>query len=202
MAPRLPPHSLASSRMSLAITSSFFWASPCTLPVPASPSTPASAPLFTEWAMALQARATVSINRRRSGGSAPCWRCSSIRNREREIRLLIIVLVSHRSQKRLAKFTTPPRHAGVLPAHYMYQQRKTPDQGKTEAVLASRAWGRNATLRRSVPWPGTARFLRRYPGSARWSRCPLLPATWQSQGGPTGLGRRYPRTCPACGKPG
>ncbi len=53
MPARWPPHSLACSRISLAMTSSFFCASPCTLSVPASPSTPASAPLETLTLIAL-----------------------------------------------------------------------------------------------------------------------------------------------------
>jgi hypothetical protein len=48
--------------MSLAMTSSFFWASPCTLSLPASPSTPARAPFETLTAIALTARATTSIS--------------------------------------------------------------------------------------------------------------------------------------------
>jgi hypothetical protein len=67
MAARWPPHSLASISTSLAMTSSFFWTSPCTFSLPALPSTSPSAPLLTEMAMRLQARATTSISRRSCG---------------------------------------------------------------------------------------------------------------------------------------
>src|SRR5690606_18643091 len=82
-AARCPPQALASSRISLESTSSFFCASPCTLPVPASPSTPPSAPLPTAIEMLVQARATTAISWRRSALMRPA-RCSSIRWRVRE----------------------------------------------------------------------------------------------------------------------
>src|SRR5438093_13125157 len=62
-AARLPPHSLASSRISLDSTSSFFCTSPCTLRVAAPPRPSPSAPLLTRVLIALQARA---ISTRRS----------------------------------------------------------------------------------------------------------------------------------------
>src|SRR5690606_35228882 len=77
---------LASSRISLLITSSFFCASPWTLPVPASPSTPPSAPLPTAIEMLVQARATTAMSWRRSALMRPA-RCSSIRWRVRETAL-------------------------------------------------------------------------------------------------------------------
>ena len=86
---RCPPQALASSRISLLSTSSFFCASPWTLMLappslpPASPSTPPSAPFPTAIEIRLQARATTSISRRRSGPMRPA-RCSSIRKRVRE----------------------------------------------------------------------------------------------------------------------
>src|SRR5690606_18491773 len=82
-AARCPPQALASSRISLLITSSFFCASPWTLPVPASPSTPPSAPLPTAIEMLVQARATTAMSWRRSALMRPA-RCSSIRWRVRE----------------------------------------------------------------------------------------------------------------------
>src|SRR5690606_21948129 len=82
-AARWPPQALASSRISLEMTSSFFCASPCTLPVPASPSTPPSAPLPTAIEMLVQARATTATSWRRSALMRPA-RCSSIRKRVRE----------------------------------------------------------------------------------------------------------------------
>jgi hypothetical protein len=51
----------------LEITSSFFCTSPCTLSLPALPSTPARLPLPMAIEIALQARETTSISRRRSG---------------------------------------------------------------------------------------------------------------------------------------
>ena len=66
-AARWPPHSLASSSTSLAITSSFFCASPCTFSVPAEPSTSPSAPLLTRVLIALQARATTSMQQPQVG---------------------------------------------------------------------------------------------------------------------------------------
>src|SRR3546814_6425425 len=86
---RCPPQALASSRMSLLSTSSFFCASPWTLmfeppsPPSASPSTPPSAPLPTATEIRLQARATTSISSRSSGLTWPA-RCSSIRKRVSE----------------------------------------------------------------------------------------------------------------------
>src|SRR3970040_1186017 len=79
-AARLPPHSFASSRISFESTSSFFCASPWTFSEPAEPSPSASAPLLTRVLIALQARAMVSISRRRSAliRFLPRWR--SIRN--------------------------------------------------------------------------------------------------------------------------
>src|SRR5690606_28498612 len=82
-AARWPPQALASSRMSLLMTSSFFCASPWMLPVPASPSTPPSAPLPTAIEILVQARATTAISWRRSALMRPA-RCSSIRWRVRE----------------------------------------------------------------------------------------------------------------------
>src|SRR5574343_260966 len=79
MAARWPPHSLASSRMSLDSTSSFFCASPCTLSLPASPSTPPSPPLPMSTEMVWQARETISIRNLRSPVMAPLVRCSSVR---------------------------------------------------------------------------------------------------------------------------
>src|SRR5438445_4071882 len=74
-AARLPPQTLASMRISLESTSSFFCASPCTLSVPAPPSPSASAPLLTRVLIALQARAMVSSSSRRSALiTFCCWR--------------------------------------------------------------------------------------------------------------------------------
>ena len=55
-------------------------------------------------------------------------------------------------------------------------------------------------LTSALPWPGTTRFPPRCPGSARWSRCPLPPATWRSPGDRTGLGRRCRHTCSGGGR--
>src|SRR3989454_1244754 len=79
-AARLPPHSLASSKISLDSTSSFFCTSPCTLRVAAPPRPSPSAPLLTRVLIALQARAMVSISRRRSALISFLSRCRSIRN--------------------------------------------------------------------------------------------------------------------------
>src|SRR4030095_3933702 len=65
-AARLPPHSFASSRISFESTSRVFCASPCTFFVAAEPRPSASAPLLTRVLIALQARAIVSMRRRRS----------------------------------------------------------------------------------------------------------------------------------------
>ncbi|KAG1249810.1 hypothetical protein G6F65_018981 [Rhizopus arrhizus] len=85
LAARWPPHALAWSRISLLMTSSFFCASPCTLPVPASPSTPPRAPLLTAMEMLVQARATTAISWRRSALMRPAC-CSWIRKRVNEVR--------------------------------------------------------------------------------------------------------------------
>src|SRR3546814_13093640 len=63
LAARCPPHSLASSSSSLAMTSSFFCTAPCTFSLPRLPSTSPSAPLDTLWLIVLQVRATVSISK-------------------------------------------------------------------------------------------------------------------------------------------
>ena len=86
-AARWPPHSLASISTSLEMMSSFFWISPCTFSVSAVPSTSPSAPLLTEMAMRLQARATTSISSRSWPGMRPCSRCCSTRYWVRLMRL-------------------------------------------------------------------------------------------------------------------
>ena len=55
-----PPHSFASTSTSLATTSSFFCASPCTFWVPTTSPMPASAPFPTAWLIILHARAITS----------------------------------------------------------------------------------------------------------------------------------------------
>src|SRR5688500_11935434 len=87
-AARLPPHSLASSRISLDSTSRVFCASPCTLRVAAEPSPSASAPLLTRVLMPLQARAMVSISSRRSGLIRFLSRCRETRNWESVMRFM------------------------------------------------------------------------------------------------------------------
>src|SRR5690606_37393972 len=88
MAARWPPHSLASSRISLESTSSFFWTSPWMFSLSRLPNTPPRAPLPTAWPMALQARATISISSRTSGRSAVAPRCCSTRYWVRVLRFM------------------------------------------------------------------------------------------------------------------
>src|SRR5688572_1164652 len=87
-AARLPPHSLASSRISFDSTSSVFCASPCTFLVAAAPSPSASAPLLTRVLIPLHARAMVSMSSRRSALMSFLSRWRDRRNWLRVIRLM------------------------------------------------------------------------------------------------------------------
>src|SRR3569832_291365 len=80
MAARWPDQLVDSIITSLDITSSFFCSSPCTFSVPAPPSTPASAPLFTAFAITLVA-VTMSLSNSVNSPVAPGMRrCSSMMN--------------------------------------------------------------------------------------------------------------------------
>src|SRR5512139_88710 len=100
IAARWPPQSLASISTSLAIRSSFFTISPCTLLCSVLPSTSPSSPLLTAIAMRLQARATTSMSRRSCAEMWPCSRCCSTRYWVRLMRRFISVL--HRARDDLA----------------------------------------------------------------------------------------------------
>jgi hypothetical protein len=63
----------------LAITSSFFCASPWKLSSPIESPIPASGPLLTAWLIILHARAMTSISSRNSGDTVPYCLCCSIR---------------------------------------------------------------------------------------------------------------------------
>ncbi len=74
-----PPQTLAANRISLEITSSFFWASPCTLSLPASPNTPPKLPLPMATEIAVQAFATAAIKLCKSLVKTGLLRAASVR---------------------------------------------------------------------------------------------------------------------------
>src|SRR5215470_7009494 len=93
-AARLPPHSFASSRISLESTSSVFCASPWTLLFPAEPRPSASAPLLTRVLIPLHARAIVSMSRRRSALMSFLSRWRATRNWLSVIRFMVALFYS------------------------------------------------------------------------------------------------------------